>query len=390
MESFEIKSSAQQLMSKARELTAINIIDSDIEEALERLLRSLNTEALLNEEGARCMEQRLLTVLCNRLRMQRDFQQHPEINEQKIVRPVFLTGAGRTGSTKMHKLLAASGDFKYLHFWQQYNPSLRTGYRIEDPSDRVREADEFIRWFNERTPEAKTIHHYETFEPEEETFLFDHTRFGINYTLTHACTPSFTQWFMTQDMKPQLEFLKQCVKYLQWQFYPDEDARPWLLKNPQYSGREHLIMQVFPDAVLVATHRDPGKRIASAAGLMACMQKAYSDADRAIALGQQIVEFMVICADQYLELLDAHPELKILDIGYTELTKNSELVAEKVYAHAGRTLTEKAKQAMRDWEQRNRQHKHGVYKYSAADYSITPEMVKERFGPYIKRFGQCF
>ena len=385
MQTFEIKPSATQLMAKARELTAIDIVDSDIEEALGRLVTALNTEAQLTEAGATGMEGRILVILCNRLRMFRDFAAHPEIDEQQIVRPHFLTGAGRSGSTKMHKLLAASGDFKYLRFWQQFNPSLRSGDRAEDPGQRVREAEDFIAWFNAHSPQARLIHEYEAFEPEEETFLFDHTRFLINFCITHASIPGYMQWCMTQDMAKQLGFLKQTLKYLQWQFY-DGDQRPWVLKNPLYCGMEPLLIQLFPDAVFVATHRDPSARVASSAGLTLTMQKAYSDAERGKQAGPVMLEFMAMAANQYLAGRDAFPDVKILDISYPELNKQSERVVEKVYAFAGRLFTDKAREAIRNWEAENAQHKHGVYKYSLADYSITEEMITEKFRPYVERF----
>lgn len=393
MQSFQIKSSAAQLLARARELTGIAIVDSDIVEALGKLLQALNTEAMLTVAGAQGMEQRILTILANRLRMFRDFQQHPEIDEQKIVRPHFLTGAGRSGSTKLHKLLAASGDFKYLRFWQQYNPALRSGDRNEDSSERVREAEAFITWFNEHSPQAKQIHEYSTFEPEEETFLFDHSRFLINFCITHASIPSYMQWCMGQDMAKQIDFLKQSIKYLQWQFFDGgrgEDQRSWLLKNPLYCGMEPLLLQIFPDAVFVATHRDPAARVASSAGLTVSMQKAYSDVNRAKQAGPVMLEFMAMAATQYLAGRDAFPEVKILDIGYPELTRQAESVAEKIYAFAGRPLSDKARQAMQHWEQQNAQHKHGVYKYSLADYSISEAMITEKFGPYAARFDRYF
>lgn len=385
MSTFQLNYSAEQLMSKSREVTGIDSVDTDIREAVERLVHALNTEAELNEAGARGMEKRILSILCNRLRMQRDFDKYPRIDDEKIVSPLFLTGAGRSGSTKMHKLLAASGDFKYLRFWQQYNISLRTGKRIEDPSDRIRETEQFIAWFNEKVPDARLIHSYETFEPEEETFLFDHARFLINYNITHATIPSFTQWVMAEDMVKQLQFLKQAIKYLQWQFY-DEDERPWLLKNPLYSGLEPLLEQIFPGAVLVATHRDPASRVSSSAGLCTNFKKAYSDVDRTHEAGPGMLEFMAMVANQYLAGRDAHPDTKILDIGYPELTNNAERVVEKVYAYAGRQLSERARNNMHNWEEENRQHKHGVYKYSLAQYGITREMIEEKFRPYTERF----
>ena len=389
MQSFQLKSSAAELMTNSREKTQINIIDRDIEEALERLVQSLNTEAELSEIGAVGMEQRLLSILCNRLRMQRDFAAHPEINYQKIVRPIFLTGAGRSGSTKLHKLLSASGDFKFIRFWQQYSLSLRTGRRIEDPTARVQEANEFIRWFDRRTPQAKIIHSYETFEPEEETFLFDHARFGINYNITHASVPSFMQWYFTQDMPKQLEFLRQSLKYLQWQFH-DGDERPWLLKNPLYAGMEPLLAQLFPDATLVATHRDPGSRVSSSASLTVCMRKAYSDVDRTQTAGPWMLEFMAMAAQHYVAGRETYPDVNILDIGYGELTNDSDGVAKTIYASANKPLSNKARKAMQQWEQENRQHKFGVFKHSLADYGITQEMVDAKFSAYNARFKKYF
>ena len=389
MKSFQLESSPKQLMAKAREATGINIVDGDIEEALGRLVQSLNTEAALNEAGAAGMEYRVLNILRNRLRMLRDFARHPEINEQKIVRPHILTGAGRSGSTKLHKLLAASGDFKYLKFWEQYNPSLISGDRNESPDARIQDTEAFLRWFDQHTPQAKIIHAYKAFEAEEETFLFDHSRFLINFNITHTSLPGYTQWILTQDITPQLEFLKRAIQYLQWQFH-DGDARPWLLKSPLYGGMEPLLSQLFPDAVFVSTHREPYSRIASSAGLVACMQKAYSDADRSRYAGPFILEFMAQGANQFLASRDAFPEVKILDVAYSTLTNDSARVAEDIYRFANRPLAEKSRQAMQQWEQQNHQHKLGVYKYALEDFFVTRDMVSERFKAYSERFCQYF
>jgi hypothetical protein len=142
----QIKLSTIQLMRSAREQCGLDeVIDTAIEEPLARLLQSLNDEAQLTEAGAAAMERHILRVLRNRLRMQRDFRRHPEINEQLIVRPLILTGGPRSGSTKLHKMLAASGDFIVLPCWQGISPALHTGERTEDPAARIHEADDRVR-----------------------------------------------------------------------------------------------------------------------------------------------------------------------------------------------------------------------------------------------------
>ena len=117
------------------------------------------------------IEKKLLRLLCNRLRMQRDFAAHPEIADVEIKSPTFVYGQLRSGTTKVQKLLAASGDFLYLPFWWTFHPSLLTGERTESPQQRIDEASEYIRWFDAMSPAAKLGHRFQALKPEEESLI---------------------------------------------------------------------------------------------------------------------------------------------------------------------------------------------------------------------------
>ena len=97
----QLSLSVQQLLAKAREITGIDIVDDDVVEPLTAMVKSLNEESNLHAAGARAMESRLLRLLCNRLRMQRDFKAHPEIADQPVRAPIVICGMARTGSTKL-------------------------------------------------------------------------------------------------------------------------------------------------------------------------------------------------------------------------------------------------------------------------------------------------
>lgn len=389
MTSFEIKLSAQQLMSTARERTNIDIKDAAIEAPLDRLLLSLNTEAQLSESGSQGIENRLMRVLCNRLRMQRDFKQHPEIDEQQIVRPLFITGAPRTGSTKLHKLLAASGDFLYLPCWQGQCLALRTGNRDENPAMRIQEADEENCFFNEHAPMAKLVHEYLTLEPEEDMLIYEHFLFHSFYNAL-AFVPGYLQWYQERrNLVAEFEFLRQSLKYLQWQFH-DGDPRPWLLKAPLYNANAHRMPEFFPDAGFVTTHRNPVNQASSLPSLYHNFYKAYSDAERKQLVGTMALEGLLRSMQQHMAIRDSHPDLNFLDIGYTELTKVAEQVMEKVYSHTGMPLSSGARLAMLNWDFENRQHKHGVHEHKMEEYFLTPEMVTSRLEDYIARFGHYF
>jgi hypothetical protein len=391
MKTYEIKSSARQLMAKARELAGIpDIIDGAIEEALERLLQSLNTESKLSEVGAPAVERRLLRILSNRLRMQRDFVLHPEINAQQIVRPLILAGGARTGSTKLHKLLAAGGDFIFLPYWQGFSLSLRSGQRDESPADRIREASDYIEWYYTQAPQAKLTHEWSTFEPDEEILIFEHCdSLYAPYIGTYAYAPSFLQWWATQDPKKQMLFVKQALKYLQWQFY-DGDPRPWLLKCPIYQGQEDFLAEVYPDASFVVTHRHPCSTVASTASMAHIVQRSHSNSIEKQVTGKTFLEGFFSSTQRHMFIRDQHPELNLLDISYTELTGNAGRVAERIYAHAGMPLSQKARQAMQQWDTDNKVHKLGVHQYSLEEMSLTREAVQNQYRDYIDRFNQFF
>jgi Sulfotransferase family len=387
MATFQIRKSAAELMAQARKITDVDIVDSEIEEPLQRLLQSLNTEAELNERGAAAMEECVLRLLANRLRMKRDFDRHPEITEQQIVCPLILTGAGRTGSTKLHKMLAASGDFKYLPFWQGYSLGLRSGKRDEDSAARIHDADEHTRWFDTHAPKAKLIHAYETFEPEEETLLLEHALCGM-YMMAYVFIPGYVMWSV-QHMRAHYEYMKMCLQYLQWQFC-DGDSRRWVLKCPIHFGNEPMLTQVFPDAAFVATHRNPAHTLSSISSLMEHYTCAYSDAQRKPVYGAMMVEGLAARAQNFVASREANPHLHTIDLAYPDVADNTDRVVEDIYRHAGLPLTARARENILAWEANNRLHKLGAHEHSLVEYSITPEMMEGKFDAYADRYGRYY
>jgi len=383
----KVETDAARLMAAARAETGIDIVDHDIAEPLARLIGSLNSEAELSAEGAAGMETRLKRLLSNRLRMQRDLIAHPEILDQPIVRPLFLSGAPRTGSTKLHKMLAASGDFQFLPFWRGYSLSLRTGSRDEDPGARRGDAEDFVRWFDERAPEAKLIHAYSATEAEEETLLFEHALAG-GYLMALAYVPTFAGWSVPKQ-RAALPFLKQTLQYLQWQFH-DGSAKPWVLKTPMHLGGESALAEIFPDAVFVGTHRDPQVMVPSSASLITQYHKAVSDATREAQLGPMILAGLAAGTDQMIADRAAHPDMPVLDVSYSALTQSSHAVVEQVYAHHGTALSATAAANIAAWERDNAQHKFGAHRYSLEEFGLTAGEIGQSFSRYISRFSPYF
>src|SRR5262245_36245899 len=102
-----LRLNAPNLLAAARRRTHLHDFGTPVlQEPLERLVQSMGGEAHLNFIGRIAAREDLTHMLMNRLKMERDRQQHPDIAAEQIRRPLFITGLPRTGSTFLHGLLA--------------------------------------------------------------------------------------------------------------------------------------------------------------------------------------------------------------------------------------------------------------------------------------------
>jgi Sulfotransferase family len=377
--------SAEQMLAAARQSTGVDIVDTAALPGLTVLLSSLNTESELHASGAKGMQNKLLRILCNRLRMQRDVAKHPEIAQQKISAPIFVMGMSRTGSTKTQKVLAASGDFNWLTYWKALNPSLRTGSRSESPQARIDDTDEFARWFDAASPETKAGHGFETHEPEEESFILDQSLQSPVF-LGWAPIAGYLNWLMQQDMTAQFLYLRDTLKYLQWQGLADQKRR-WILKSPLYSGMEPLLLKVFPDACLLMTHRSPVTTMPSGLRLLECFYKPFTNAKPDV---NSYVSGQAIAIRQHLVNRAAMKPGAILDINFRDITFSTGAVIDKIYAFSKVALTPQSRQRMLDWNESNPQHKHGKHEYALKDYGLTEQGIREQYAEYIAFLKQKF
>jgi hypothetical protein len=373
-----LRLSVEQLMARSREIAGVDIVDDEIVEPLTVLHRALNSEAQLDAEGARAYEAKFLRLLTNRLRMKRDFRAHPEIAEQEIAGPVVIMGVARSGTTKLQKVLAASGDFNFLTFWQNFNWASASGVPGEDARARVGEADAFCRWYDERSPETKLGHHFAALEPEEEGPLSEGC-FVTPSFIGYAEMPSYAQWLSGKPRSIFFSFLRDVLKYLQWQGLA-EAGRPWLLKSPNYNGHEPTIREIFPDAHFVVANRSPVETLASMCKLLRCFRQAYGSPEVDNAL---IVEGNYRGMDAHLANRQAHPDLPILDLRFRDIVGALPETIERIYAHAGMTLTPSSRERMLAWNQANAMHKHGEFKYSLADAGLDEAVIRQRMAGYF-------
>jgi hypothetical protein len=380
---YKLSLTVEQIMARAREVAGVDLSDEEAIEPLGVLIRALDAEAALDAEGARAYEAKFVRLLANRLRMKRDFLRHPEIAEQPIKGPLVVMGVARSGTTKLQKVLAASGDFNFLTFWQNFNWASVTGIPGERLDARIAEADDFCRWFDRRSPETKLGHRFEALQPEEEGPLSEGCLTAPSF-IGYAEIPSYAAWLATKPRSVFFKFLREVLQYLQWQGLADP-TKPWLLKSPNYNGHEATIRETFPDARFVVANRSPVETLASMCKLVRCFRQAYGapEADNAL-----IVEGNYRGMDAHLASRRVHPEIPILDLRFRDVVDALPETLRRVYDHAGMNLGAGARDAMLAWDRGNAMHKLGEFSYSLADAGLDENVIRERMGAYFAHLAR--
>ncbi len=95
---------------------------SDPRESLHRLVQSLNEEARLTDEGVASKRASLIRVLSNRLLLHDEFVKNPRIADERISGPITILGLPRSGTTKLHRMIAADPRMQKLPLWKLLYP----------------------------------------------------------------------------------------------------------------------------------------------------------------------------------------------------------------------------------------------------------------------------
>ena len=174
------------------------------------------------------------------------------------------------------------------------------------------------------------------------------------------------------------------LKYLQWQSGVN---KPWVLKNPAWLGLEPFIVDVFPHANLVMTHRHPNQTIPSTFYLLDAFHAPFSD---------KPPEYEMLCAglamglEQHVINRQTRRDIKILDISYPEITGPGDALAAKVYDPCGIQFSDETVNDIRKWEAENPIHKLSAFTYDQTDYQLRTEIINQDFASHIKIANKLF
>lgn len=375
----------RDLLAAARRATRLEDFgDDDFLDPLRRLLSCLESEADLTLLGRVAARRDLTGLLENRLRLVADRTRYPDIAVERIAAPIFIVGLPRTGSTLLHHLLAQDPDTRVTQAWEVMYPSPPPARETYDSDPRIERAAKQLRWLDWLAPDFKTIHPVGARLPLECIALmsasFRATRFQTTYNV-----PSYEAWLNGQDMRPAYAFHQRFLQHLQWR---TPGAR-WVLKAPSHIFSFDALLDTYPDARIVQTHRDPVTAVTSVASLSSVLHRAFSRRRAAADFGHEVTLRWTDGLERSLELRRAGriSRERVVDVHYHTLVKDPMATVRRIYAQLEMGLTTTAEAQMRTFLAANPQGKHGRHEYAPNTFGLDPHELEHRFRVYSEYFG---
>jgi len=373
-----------QLLAAARRRSR----DHDFEdmtflEGLDRLLRALVDEARLNLLGRIVARDSIVGHLANRLGLEADRRQHPEIAAQRVHRPIVITGLPRSGSTLLHSLLAQDPANRVPRMWEMLTPSPPPDGRTYDDDPRIAITERRLRWFDRLAPEFRKIHSVGARLPEECVVILSHSFLSSQFCSMYA-VPSYQHWVRSQSLLPAYRLHRRFLQHLQWHCRGER----WILKAPAHLQALGELCAVYPDVGVIMTHREPLEVLPSEASLHTALRKLFSDTVDPVAVGREVTE---LTADEIRAGLQARdqgcaPPERFLDVRYRDLVRDPIGTVRNAYAHFDVPFTTIAETQMRGYLADSPKDRHGAHVYSLAQFGLNADEEHERYRHYRERF----
>ncbi|MED5618844.1 sulfotransferase family protein [Ideonella sp. BN130291] len=370
------------LLAAARRDTGLDRFgDERFLPALRALLRALAEEADLNEFGTRIAWGRTLGSLKNRLWSQACFEAHPQIVQRPLAAPLIIVGPHRSGTTRLHRMLACDARLQHLRTWEGMNPAPRVLLDGSEPpaarAQRREEACQALEMRHRMYPESFVMHPMHPDWPEEEMLLLNHSFCSFS-ALGLYDIPGYYRWFLQADKHGAYGYMADQMRLVEWS-RNTAPGRRWIMKNPQHMMDLDLLLATFPDAKLVFTHRDPVKTVGSVMSLMWHFAARHTDRPCRDGIRDTWLDFCEQAARRCMQSREKIAPAQQLDVHYDEMNKDWRSVMRRIYRFAGMDFTPDAEAAMAAWLVDSEQEaRHVGHRYAIEDFGITRGEVNER------------
>ena len=300
------------------------------------MIAAVHDEADLNPLGRAMAWGQLSRVVKNRLAFGALWLERPELLATPLAPPIIVIGHMRSGTTRIHTLLAADPAFSHTRYCDAYHP-------VPAPlgMNRVRAALE-LAMLGLLNPWMQSIHPMAAGGVEEElAWISAALHHSIYESQWHI--PAYSAWSEAHDPAPVYREMLRILK---------TDAahrgiadRPRVLKVPAFAEDLATLLALLPEARLVLAQREHDAVLRSAVSLAANQMAMQSDACDLAQIEARWRHKIALREERVATAL-AGWQGPVARLTFDDLNADWEGAIARCYADLGLTLTADALMAM--------------------------------------------
>lgn len=376
------------LLAEAKANTGLTDFgDDDWYEPFQVLIKAFDEESELNLMGRMMTRSDLLIYLQARLQVEDTYKRHPEIDDEKIVQPLYIIGQGRSGTTLLQDVMASDPDNGTTLQWEMMFPCPPPEKETYHTDPRIEKAQGLIGQLNRVVPELAGIHSMAATEPEEGVMLQCMAfRSPAWFTGFGGRVPSYFEYMLKSDMTLAYQYEKRVMKLLQWK----NPRKRWVMKSPVYLNDLEAIMKVYPDVGFIWPHRDPVKALSSMINLIGTLM--WSRSDRKFSGDEYQVatdaEAGARLVTEPIKLIESGvlPREKLCNVLFKDLVADPLKAVAGIYEYFGSEFGKNSEEAIKHHIEEQRKSPRISHKYElGSDEQVSLE--REVFAEYQNYFG---
>ena len=366
----------ESLTARAQRKTGLQAnLSSRIGTALEVLCRSVRDEANLHWFGRVNFANLLNTGLSQLLLINDRFERQPELDQQPLNAPIFVTGMPRSGTTFLHRLLSSPSKTAAMPLYRLFFPN---GGRFS----KLNAEGLFYGWkVLSKRYGMDAIHYIRPGLPDECNFGMRLDIHSLIYWATGS-TYSYLKWCLDQDMDESYKTYRRVLQ-LQQMRHPDKRL---VLKCPHHLAWLPSLAKVFPEATIVQTHREPKEIIPSECKLVTSSQGMSTDRLDWKASVDANNHKSQTFASRAIEFAKKNTSTRVIHVRYSRLIKDPVALAKEIFDQINLNLSEEEIEEVRVFFSSNKKDKRGRNKYNLEQYGLSEDALNKDYSEYRELF----
>ena len=308
-------------------------------------------------------------------------KERPDVLAEPIKAPIIIAGLVRSGTTALHLLMSLDPQFQGPEHWLTVYPMPRPPREAWDAIPEYRTEKASLDAYLQASPESADDHMM-TAEGIEESLFILGSSFASNMWPSMWEVPNYDRWYRERDDTDSYRWLADVLRLI-----GAGDERRWLLKNPTDLFSLQEVLNVFPDAKIIQTHRDPVESTPSVSNLIFSARRAFcgDKADRA-DVGRREAEMWAQALER-AQAVRARSGNQFIDVEFRDFTRDQMGTIRSIYDQFGLTLTTETEAAMQAWLDAHPHKPAKGPKHRPEDFGLTREGLEQRFAAYRARRG---